>query len=104
MEKGQKFILKEVSSYQDNSIVSSKIVENSSGGIICFAFSKGQRLSEHTAPFDAMVYVTEGQGEVVIDGVIHLLNEGECVIMPAHVPHAVNAAKAFKMMLVMIKG
>lgn len=104
MEKGKKFILKDVTNFQENGIVSSRILENSAGGITLFAFSEGQRLSEHSAPFDATVYLVEGSAEIVIGGVAHELKKGECIIMPANVPHAVNAVKDFKMMLIMIKG
>lgn len=104
MEKAEKFTLKEVSSFQENGIVSSRILENKAGGVTIFAFAKGQRLSEHSAPFDAIVNVLEGVGEVVIGGKSHHLAKGESIIMPADVPHAVIANENFKMMLIMIKG
>ena len=69
-----------------------------------FAFDQGQQLSEHTAPFDALLTVLEGKGEVMIDGNPYQLGAGETVIMPANIPHAVNAVERFKMLLVMIKG
>ncbi len=104
MEKGIKFVLKDVVQMQNKGIVSSQILENKAGGVMVFAFDKDQRLSEHRAPFDAIVNVIEGEGEIVIDGISHKLKAGESIIMPADIPHAVNAHEAFKMMLIMIKG
>ena len=104
MEKGKKFGTREVVAYQTESIVSNEIYENEVGGITLFAFDKNQRLSEHTAPFDATIFVLEGKGEIRIGGVPHLLDAGESIIMPANVPHAVHAVEKFKMMLVMIRG
>lgn len=104
MEKGKKCELVNLVEYQSNGIVSSRIHENKSGGITIFAFDQGQRLSEHSAPFDAVVTVLEGSGEIVIDKTPHRLNAGEVVIMPANIPHAVNAVERFKMMLIMIRG
>jgi quercetin dioxygenase-like cupin family protein len=88
--------------YQEGSVVSRMLTFTNSGTVTLFAFSKGEGLSEHTAPFDAMLYVLEGDVRVVIDGVSHLLKCGELIIMPAHVPHAVYACTDFKMMLIMI--
>ncbi len=104
MEKAKKFTLVEQAQYQSEGIVSLRIHENKAGGITVFAFDKNQRLSEHTAPFDAVVTVLEGKGQIIINGVPHELTEGETIIMPANIPHAVNAIERFKMMLVMIRG
>jgi quercetin dioxygenase-like cupin family protein len=71
--------------------------------VTLFAFDKGQKLSEHSAPFDAMVQVLEGQAEILINRVPYLLNGGQAIIMPANIPHAVNATERFKMLLTMIK-
>lgn len=104
MERAKVFKFAEGINYQDNGIVSTRIHENKNGGITVFAFDKGQRLSEHTAPFDAVVTVLENQGEIVIGGTPHLLKAGESIIMPANISHAVNAQDRFKMMLIMIRG
>ena len=80
------------------------MVKNNSGNLTLFSFDKGQGLSQHTAPFDAVVQILDGEAEVVLDGVPHLLKEGETIIMPANVPHALNAVERFKMLLTMIKG
>ena len=104
MEKGKKFSIQEQVQYQNNGIVSLKIHENPMGGVTVFAFDKGQRLREHAAPFDAVVTVLEGTGEIFIAGNSHQLNAGESIIMPANIPHAINAIENFKMILIMIKG
>lgn len=104
MEKGKKFSIQEQVQYQKNGIVSLKIHENPMGGVTVFAFDKGQRLREHSAPFDAVVTVLEGTGEILIAGNANHLTAGESIIMPANIPHAVNAIENFKMLLIMIKG
>ncbi len=95
--------LNEMVSYQTGSIVSRTIIKKPSGNLSLFAFDKGQSLSEHTAPFDAIIQVLDGKAEVIIGGVSHHLECGETIIMPANIPHAVNATEQFKMMLTMIK-
>lgn len=104
MSKVEKFILKEMVDYQDGSIVSRAIIDKKTGTTTLFAFDKGQGLSEHTAPYDAMVYLIDGTGEFVIGGVSYQLNEGEMIIMPANIPHAVKATERFKMLLIMIRS
>ena len=89
--------------YQEGSVVSRTIIENKAGNLTLFAFGEGQGLSEHTAPFDALVYILEGESQVTISGNILHLKAGEMVIMPANEPHALKAVKKLKMMLVMIK-
>jgi quercetin dioxygenase-like cupin family protein len=89
--------------YQDGSVVSREIMNEKSGTVTVFAFDKAQGLSEHTAPFDAMVYLLEGEVEVTISGMPLVLKQGEMVIMPANRPHALKATKRFKMMLTMMK-
>ena len=96
--------LKTMLQYQDNAIVSSMLVKNSSGNATLFAFDGGERLSEHTAPFDALVIGVEGRAEIPIAGVSHIVEEGDSLIMPANVPHAVKPLGQFKMLLVMIRG
>ena len=96
--------LKQSVDYSEGGIVSKQVVKNNSGNLTLFSFDKGQGLSQHTAPFDAVVQILDGEAEVVLDGVPHLLKEGETIIMPANVPHALNAVERFKMLLTMIKG
>ena len=102
MEKTEK--LREMVGYQQDSIVSRVIVDKKTGTITLFAFDEKQSLSEHTAPFDAMVYLVEGEAEITIDKGKFVLREGDMIVMPANVPHAVKATKRFKMLLVMIKS
>ena len=90
-------------SYQDGSIVSRTLAKRNGGTITLFAFDKGQSLSEHAAPFDALVQVLDGEAELVIGGKPILAGSGQTVLMPANVPHAVNALGRFKMLLVMIR-
>ena len=95
--------LKESIEYQENSIVSKTIIEKETGTVTLFAFDKGQGLSEHTAPFNALVNVIDGKAEVSISGNANLLSEGEMIIMPADKPHSIRAEERFKMMLIMIR-
>ncbi len=90
--------------YQAGSVVSRAIVQQKTGTVTLFAFDEGQGLSEHAAPFDALVCLLDGQAEIVISGTPHVLKQGEMIIMPANEPHALKALKPFKMMLVMIRG
>ncbi len=90
--------------YADNSVVSRAIVKKGTGNVTLFAFDKGEALSEHTAPFDALVCVIDGSAEIRIGGKPHEVKSGEMILMPANIPHAVNAVEKFKMMLVMIKS
>lgn len=91
-----------ISEYQKGSIVSSSILNKKTGSVTLFAFDEGQSLSEHTAPYDAMVYIIEGEAEITIAGKYNLLKSGEMIIMPANKPHSLRASKNFKMLLVMI--
>jgi quercetin dioxygenase-like cupin family protein len=90
-------------SYAEGSIVSRTLVDKPVGTITLFAFDKGQRLSEHSAPYDAVVQVIDGTGEVMIAGKPHTVNTDEMIIMPANIPHSVNAVAQFKMLLTMIR-
>lgn len=90
--------------YQSEAVVSRTLIDNIGGTVTLFAFDKGQGLSEHTAPFDALVQIIEGEAAVTISGQSTLVKSGEMIIMPANKPHAIKAASAFKMMLVMIRG
>jgi len=90
--------------YQDGAVVSREIINKKAGTVTLFAFDKGQGLSEHTAPFDALVYVLDGEVEIIISGKPLRLGEGEMVIMPANEPHSLKAITRFKMVLTMIKA
>jgi quercetin dioxygenase-like cupin family protein len=90
--------------YQEKSVVSQTILKTSGGTLTLFAFDKGQGLSEHTAPFDAMVQIVDGQAEIVIGGSSHIVSAGEFIIMPANIPHALTAIERFKMLLTMIRS
>jgi quercetin dioxygenase-like cupin family protein len=94
----------ELVSYQDGAVVSREIVKKPTGNVTIFAFDKGQGLSEHTAPFDALVFVLEGEAEISIAGQPHRLQGGEMILMPAGQPHALKALKRFKMILTMIRS
>ncbi|MBP1747667.1 MAG: hypothetical protein H6Q52_206 [Deltaproteobacteria bacterium] len=97
------FDLKDMAAYQDHSVVSREIIRKPSGTMTVFAFDEGEGLSEHTAPFDAVVYLLEGEARITIDGKPHTVKEGEMIIMPANKPHALKAVTRYKMLLVMIK-
>ena len=90
--------------YQEGAVVSRTIMDQKNGTVTLFAFDAGQELSEHTAPFNAMVYVLDGRVRVSINGEPHDLKEGEAIIMPANQPHALQALSRFKMMLIMIRA
>ncbi len=90
--------------YQENAVVSSEIIKSAGGTVTLFAFDRGQGLSEHTAPFDAMVHVLDGEAEIRISGEVYTVGAGEMIIMPAEKPHSLNAPERFKMLLVMVKG
>jgi len=90
-------------SYAVDSIVSKTILDKPAGTVTLFAFDKGQKLSEHTTPYDAVVQVIEGAGQVIIDGELNKVGAGEIMIMPADVPHAVIANEKFKMLLIMVR-
>lgn len=90
--------------YQEGAVVSKTIIKKETGTVTLFSFDEGQGLSEHTAPFDALVYIPEGEVEVKISGKPYNLKQGEMIIMPANEPHSLKALKRFKMMLVMIKS
>jgi len=89
--------------YQDESIVSKTLIDRKSGSVTLFSFDKDQKLSEHTAPYDALVYVFDSKCEITIGGIAYQLESGDLIIMPANVPHAVKALTKFKMLLAMIK-
>lgn len=90
--------------YQEGAVVSRTIIEAQTGTVTLFAFGAGQGLSEHSAPFNALVYVLDGRAEVIIGGQANDVGAGQMIIMPADVPHALHAPEAFKMLLVMIRS
>lgn len=98
------FTLADAVRYQSGAIVSHEIVRKETGTVTVFAFDKGQGLSEHTAPFDALVYAVDGRATITISGQPHALAKGAMIVMPAHKPHSVKAASRFKMLLVMIRS
>lgn len=95
--------LTELVSYQESSVVSRQITKTEAGNVTLFAFDAGQELSEHRAPFDALVHVLDGEVEVRIAGTPYMLHAGEVIIMPGNEPHALKAVTAFKMLLTMIR-
>lgn len=103
MKIGSPFNLAEDVAYGIGSVVSKTLVKKNAGTLTLFSFDKGQGLSEHTAPFDAAVYILDGLAEIRIGGTPHRVNAGEMIIMPANVPHALDAPEPFKMLLIMIR-
>ena len=96
--------LVDLADYQEGAVVSRTIIDKKAGTVTFFVFAEGQGLNEHTAPFDALVYILDGEAEVVISGKPLRLKEGEMVIMPANQPHALKTVKKFKMILTMIRS
>jgi len=90
--------------YQDDAVVSKTILKKGTGTVTLFAFDEGQGLSEHTAPFDAMVQVLDGEVEITISGKPYILKQGDFIVMPANDPHALKGIRKFKMMLTMIRS
>ena len=103
--KGKVLNLKDEITYADGAVISKTLLKKETGNITLFSFDKGQGLSEHTSPFDAVVQVVEGEGAFIIDGEMITAKEGEMIIMPANIPHDVQAAEQpFKMLLTMIRS
>ena len=100
---GTTFSYPEQIDYQKGSVVSQTLIDKKTGTVTLFAFDRGQGLSEHTAPFDALVEIVEGEANIAIGGTDHLVREGQNIVMPANVPHALKADKRFKMVLIMIR-
>jgi quercetin dioxygenase-like cupin family protein len=97
------FTLVQLAQYQDNSVVSREIIRKPSGTMTIFAFDQDEGLTEHTAPFDALVYILEGEAEISIDKKPYIVQSGEMIIMPAGRPHALRALTKFKMLLTLFK-
>ena len=102
--KGKVLNLEEMVEYSSGGVISKQVLKNQSGNITLFSFDKGQGLTEHTAPFDAIVQVLDGEAQITIGGNPNLVRKGESIIMPANVSHALQAVEQFKMLLTMIKG
>ena len=103
-EKGKAFSFNDSVDYSEGGIVSKTVLKKETGNISLFSFDKGEALSEHTAPFDAMIQVVDGKGEIIIGGKSNFLETGQTIIMPANIPHAVKAVEKLKMVLTMIKS
>lgn len=109
MESPEKLIsnvrdLSELVNYQDGAIVSRTLINKDTGTVTLFSFDEGQSLSEHIAPYDAMVYILDGEAQIKISEEHYNLKSGQMIIMPANEPHSVKATKRFKMLLIMIKS
>ncbi|BFK02366.1 cupin domain-containing protein [Parabacteroides goldsteinii] len=102
-QKGVVVDLSNLVDYSAGGVVSKQIVKSAAGNITLFSFDKGEGLSEHTAPFDALVQILEGEMEIVVDGNHSRMKAGESLVLPANVPHALTAVQRFKMLLTMIK-
>ncbi|MEL7671026.1 cupin domain-containing protein [Methanobacterium sp.] len=102
--KGKVLKTADLIEYQDGSVVSREIIRKDTGTVTIFAFDKGEGLSEHTAPFDAMVQLIDGKAEITISGNKNVLEAGEMIIMPANEPHALTALEKYKMILTMIRS
>ena len=96
--------ISDLTSYQKGSIVSRTLIDKKSGTVTLFAFDEDQGLSEHTAPYDALVYILDGEADITISSKTHNLKDSETIIMPANQPHSLKAVKKFKMMLIMIRS
>jgi quercetin dioxygenase-like cupin family protein len=103
-EKAKVFSFSDSVEYASGGILSKTVLKKETGNISLFSFAKGEALSEHTAPFDAMIQVVDGKAEVIIGGKSFILESGQTIIMPANIPHAVKAVERFKMVLTMIKS
>lgn len=104
LPQAQALRLADLIEYAPGSVVSRTLIKRPVGTVTLFSFDAGQGLSEHTAPFDALVQILDGRAELMIGGKVVRAEGGQTVLMPAHVPHAVHAAERFKMLLVMIRG
>ncbi|WP_294967327.1 cupin domain-containing protein [uncultured Methanosphaera sp.] len=103
-EKSTIYQIDKLVEYQENSVVSKELVKKETGTITVFAFDKGEGLSEHAAPYDAMIQIIDGKLELTLNKKLYTLEKGDMIIMPANAPHALYAAERFKMILSMIKS
>jgi quercetin dioxygenase-like cupin family protein len=104
MPTGEAIRMDQLVDYASGSVVSRMVLKNPAGNVTLFSFDEGQGLSEHTAPYDALVQILDGKAEITIDGNVVPAEAGQSVLMPAGVPHSLHAAERFKMALVMIRG
>ncbi|MDD4921223.1 MAG: cupin domain-containing protein [Bacteroidales bacterium] len=102
--KGKVLNLEDMVEYSSGGVISKQILKNQAGNLTLFSFDQGQGLTEHTAAFDAVVQVLDGEAQIIVGGNSNLVKKGETIIMPANVPHALQAVERFKMLLTMIKG
>ena len=98
------FSLDQNINYQEGSVVSKEVFKNQSGTVTLFAFDQGQELSEHITPYEALVYIVDGEAQIIISGILNEVKAGEIIQMPTGQPHALKARKRFKMLLTMIKA
>ncbi|MFH1620434.1 MAG: cupin domain-containing protein [bacterium] len=105
-EQPQGYVIKtgDFVGYKDGSVISRTLIDKKTGTVTFFSFDKGEGLSEHTAPYDALVHILDGEADITISGRHHRVKAGEMIIMPADKPHALRAVKKFKMELVMIRS
>lgn len=103
-EKGKVFQAREVIDYAEGGVVSKELVHSAAGSITLFSFDAGQGLSEHTAPFDALIQVMDGEMELTVTGEKHVIGTGESFVIPSGAAHSVHAAQRFKMLITMIRG
>ena len=103
-EKGKIFNANELVDYADGGIISKELIHSNAGSVTLFSFDAGQGLSEHSAPFDALIQVIEGKMELTVEGTKHVISAGESFIIPSNAHHSVNAAERFKMIITMIRG
>lgn len=104
LEKGIIFSANKVIDYADGGVISKELVHSNAGSVTLFSFDAGQGLSEHSAPFDALIQVIEGKMELTVEGTKHVISAGESFIIPNNAHHSVNAAERFKMIITMIRG
>ena len=104
LEKGIIFSANKVIDYADGGVISKELVHSNAGSVTLFSFDAGQGLSEHSAPFDALIQVIEGKMELRVEGTKHVISAGESFIIPSNAQHSVNAAERFKMIITMIRG
>lgn len=104
LEKDTIFSTNKVIDYADGGVISKELVHSNAGSVTLFSFDAGQGLSEHSAPFDALIQVIEGKMELTVEGTKHVISAGESFIIPSNAHHSVNAAERFKMIITMIRG
>ncbi len=104
LPQGSPVFLEKLVEYRDGSVVSSTLTKSDAGNLTLFAFDKGQGLSEHSAPYDAIVQILDGKARITIDREMILAQKGQTILMPANIPHSLNAPEPFKMLLIMIRG